>query len=117
MREIRLSGLTSGVWKRSMGRLLTPQLRKGWTRLASLTHRATPRLYLLHLFGLAAIDSATVPADIGLPKPSSRPLSPSHLCRTEGKETVGAASPPTPPIPLRALDLARIEAAAASHGR
>ena len=70
MREIRPSGLTSGVWKRSMGELLTPQLRKGWTRLASLTHRATPRLHFLTSRGSACPESRRLSRPIAATSPA-----------------------------------------------
>jgi len=46
MRENRMSGLTSGMWKRSMARLVRHRQTKGAaTDGPSLNHRATSRLY------------------------------------------------------------------------
>ena len=46
MRENCLSGSTSGMWKRSMVRIMRHRLTKGpETARPDLTHRATSRLY------------------------------------------------------------------------
>ena len=48
MRENRLSGLTSGAWKRGMESLLRHRQTKGpETDKTLLNYRATPRLYTL----------------------------------------------------------------------
>jgi len=48
MRENRLSGLTSGAWKRGMESLLRHRQTKGpETDKTLLNYRATPRLYIL----------------------------------------------------------------------
>ena len=47
MRQIRTSGSMSGRWKRGTGGYSGTGNRKGrQTRMASLTHRATSRLYV-----------------------------------------------------------------------
>ena len=52
MRENRLSGLTSGAWKRGMESLLRHRQTKGpETDKTLLNYRATPRLYTLGLVG------------------------------------------------------------------
>jgi hypothetical protein len=46
MREIRMSGSTSGMWKRSMVRIMRHrQTKEPETDRPDLTHRATSRLY------------------------------------------------------------------------
>ena len=46
MREICMSGSTSGMWKRSMVRIMRHRQTKGpETDRPDLTHRATSRLY------------------------------------------------------------------------
>jgi len=46
MREIRLTGSISGVWKRGTVRLLRHrQTKEPETARLNLNHRATPRLY------------------------------------------------------------------------
>ena len=48
MREIRMSGSTSGMWKRSMVRIMRHRQTKGpETDRPDLNHRATSRLYRL----------------------------------------------------------------------
>jgi hypothetical protein len=48
MREIRMSGSTSGMWKRSMVRIMRHrQTKEPETDRPDLTHRATSRLYTL----------------------------------------------------------------------
>jgi hypothetical protein len=50
VRENRPPGLMSGVWKRSMARLVRHRRTKGpETDMPSLNRRATPRLYFNHL--------------------------------------------------------------------
>jgi len=49
MREIRMSGSTSGMWKRTTVRLLRHRQTKGAeTDRPYLNHRATSRLYIFH---------------------------------------------------------------------
>ena len=59
MRENCLSGSTSGMWKRSMVRIMRHRLTKGpETARPDLTHRATSRLYQEEVIsGLATIRS------------------------------------------------------------
>jgi hypothetical protein len=54
MRENRLSGLTSGAWKRGMESLLRHRQTKGpETDKTFLNYRATPRLYIPGGVGVA----------------------------------------------------------------
>jgi len=54
MRENRLSGLTSGAWKRGMESLLRHRQTKGpETDKTLLNYRATPRLYTLGIGGVS----------------------------------------------------------------
>ena len=63
MRENRLSGLTSGAWKRGMESLLRHRQTKGpETDKTLLNYRATPRLYILGVGARAGVglDSVAV---------------------------------------------------------
>src|ERR1035438_1664489 len=61
MREIRMSGSTSGMWKRSMVRIMRHrQTKEPETDRPDLTHRATSRLYPFRsvVYGHHSFDSS-----------------------------------------------------------